>query len=231
MSAEQFIFLNYPLSPGDPNPPAIPPMELKPFMSLENGDDANVTSIKLVSHTGTHMDAPCHVIAGGITVTDFKADEFIFQRPLVFDLPLHDDELVMPEHLQPLVEIGKDADLILFRFGYGSVRKAEPNRYSAHCPGFGVESAEFLRDHFPHLRAIGMDVPSLSCICYLEKTMRAHNVLLAGNGGRFIVVEDMNLNQDLAGLSRVTLAPWMIKNLDGGPVTIIGERIEFGGNQ
>lgn len=223
MAAERYIFLNYALSPEGPNPPAIPPMELKPFMSLTNGDDANVTSIKVVSHTGTHVDAPCHVIEDGITVTDFRPGEFIFEHPIVFDLPMNDDEVVMPEHLQPLLDIGKRADLILFRFGYGAVRTTQPGRYSAHCPGFGVESAAFLRDNFPYLRAIGMDVPSLSCICYLGKTMHAHNVILASNGGRFMVIEDMLLDQDLTGLKRVVVAPWMIKNLDGGPATVIGE--------
>lgn len=219
---DAYIFLSYPLSPEGPNPPAIPAMELAPFMSLAKGDDANVTSIKVVSHTGTHVDAPCHVIADGITITDFGANEFIFHHPIVFDTPLQDDELVIPEHLQSLVEIGQDADLILFRFGYGAIRKAEPSRYSAHCPGFGVESAQFLRDNFPKLRAIGMDVPSLSCIHYLDMTMRAHHVLLAGTGRRFLIIEDMYLGQDLSQLSQVIVAPWYIKNLDGGPALVFG---------
>ena len=41
------------------------------------------------------------------------------------------------------------ADLVLLRFGYGAVRQAEPLRYASHCPGLGVESAQFLRDVFP----------------------------------------------------------------------------------
>ena len=51
-----------------------------------------------------------------------------------------------------------------------------------------MESARFLLDNCPRLRGVGMDVPSLACIAFLEKTTVAHNVLLVGNGGRFLVV-------------------------------------------
>ncbi len=221
--AEKTVFLNYPLSAENPNPPAIPKPEFTPFMSLAKGEDANVTMIKVVSHTGTHVDAPCHVIEGGMTITDFNAEEFIFNQPVLFDLPLKDDTLVMPVDLEPFVDKGQDADLILFRFGYGPVRREDPNRYSQKCPGFGVESAEFLLEKFPGMRGLGMDVPSLSCIACLDKSMRAHNILLAGgNKGRFLIIEDMNLDQDLSHLKKVIVAPWLIKDLDGGPATIFG---------
>jgi arylformamidase len=220
---KKIIFLNFPLSADDPTPPAIPRPEFTPFMSLAKGEGANVTTIKIVSHTGTHVDAPCHVIKDGITITDFQAKEFIFDHPVVFDLALKDEQIVMPEDLSPFVKLGKNADLLLFRFGYGSVRHSDPRRYSQKSPGFGVESAEFLLQNFPKMTCVGMDVPSLACIASLDTTMKAHNVLLAGNDGRFLVVEDMNLDQDLSDLHRVILAPWLIKNLDGGPATIFGE--------
>ena len=218
---EEIIFLNYALSSENPNPPAIPKPEFSAFMSLK-GEDANVTMIKVASHTGTHVDAPCHVIEDGITISDFKAEEFIFNRPTIVDLPLSDETIVMPEHLEKHSVGDRNADLILFRFGYGPVRRSDPERYSIKCPGFGVESAEYLLQNYPKMRCVGMDVPSLSCIAFLSKTMAAHRILLSGNNGRFIVIEDMNLDQDLSKLRSVIVAPWMIKNLDGGPATIFG---------
>jgi arylformamidase len=217
------IFLSHPLSADAPNPPAIPKPEFTPFMSLTKGDDANVTTIKVVSHTGTHVDVPCHVILNGLTITQFTADEFIFTQPVLIELNLKDETVVMPDHLKPFVDFGKNADLLLFRFGYGQVRRMDSARYSMKCPGFGVESAEFLLKIFPKMRCVGMDVPSLACIAYLENTMKAHNILLTGNNGRFLVIEDMNLDQDLSHLKTVVVAPWLIKDLDGGPATIFGE--------
>lgn len=222
--SSDYVFLSHPLSMDTPTPPAIPKMELSPFLSLDRGDEANVTLVKVVTHTGTHVDAPRHVAPRGLALSDFLPGELVFDRPVVFDLPLADDVLVMPSHLESLARQRSDADLVMFRFGYGAVRASDPKRFASHCPGFGVESAEFLLQKFPRMRALGMDVPSLSCIRFLDRTMRAHNVLLEGEGRRFLVIEDMNLDQDLDGLAAVILAPLWIKDADGGPATILGRR-------
>ncbi len=220
--ASHCVFLSYPLSPQTPTPPAIPRIELAPFMSLERGDDANVTLVKVMTHTGTHVDAPRHVVSDGLSVSDFRPEELVFRRPRVFDLPLRDDTLVMPSDLEGCADRGEDADLVLFRFGYGAVRASDPERYARHCPGFGIESARFLLRSFPRMRALGMDVPSLACVSFLERTMRAHNVLLEGASRRFWVIEDMDLGGNLERLATVIVAPWWIAGADGGPATILG---------
>jgi kynurenine formamidase len=221
--SERQIFLGYPLRNDSPTPPAIPPIELSPFLSLEGGDGANVTLIKVTSHTGTHVDAPSHVDARGITISDFQADELVFKCPVVIDLGLGDCEVVQPAHLEPFILQAKEADLLLCRFGYGDVRSKDPARFSTKCPGFGVESARYLLSQLPNLRALGMDVPSLACIEYLDQTMAAHNVLLGGKGRRFMVIEDMKLDEDLRDLFQVIVAPWWIAGLDGGPCLVIGK--------
>jgi len=220
---QRLIFLGYPLQIDTPTPPAIPPIELVPLMSLDKGDGANVTIIRAASHTGTHVDAPSHVEPQGITISDFRPDELIFQHPVVVNLNLTDCQVVQPAALEPFLAEMKRADLLLFRFGYGEIRQADPGRYSSQSPGFGVESAQFLRDHLPGLRAIGMDVPSLACIAELDRTMPAHNVLLGGQGRRFLIIEDMKLDEDLSTLEEVILAPWWIRGLDGGPCMVIGK--------
>ncbi len=220
----EYVFLSYPLSRETPTPPAIPKMELSPFLSLEKGDEANVTLVKFATHTGTHVDAPRHVSPRGLALSDFLPGDLVFDRPVVIDLPLEDDVLVMPTHLQGVARGRSEADLVMFRFGYGNVRKSDPKRYSSHCPGFGVESAEILLQEFPRMRALGMDVPSLSCIRFLDRTMQAHNVLLEGDGRKFLVIEDMKLDHDLDGLASVIIAPLWISGADGGPATILGRR-------
>jgi arylformamidase len=113
-------------------------------------------------------------------ISDFDPLEFLFDRPVIIDLRLGDGEIVLPSHVEPFLHLAKNADLLLCRFGYGSVRRSEPARYSFKCPGFGIASAESLLNNLPNLRAIGMDVPSLVCIEHLDETMEAHNVLLGG---------------------------------------------------
>lgn len=219
---DQHVFLGYPLRPDDPSPPAIPPVRLDSFMTIDKAD-ANVTQIKLTSHTGTHVDVPRHCVRGGLSITDFAAGDFVFGSPAVIDLPLTDTEVVQPSHLKPFVGQASACDILLFRFGYGSVRRSDKRRYSEKSPGFGVASARFLREEFPKVRAIGMDVPSLSCIAYLDETFEAHTILLQGSRRKFLVIEDMCLQYDLSSLSEVIVAPLLVGGGDGAPCTVIGK--------
>ncbi|MBW6472889.1 MAG: cyclase family protein, partial [Anaerolineaceae bacterium] len=45
-----------PVWPGDPR------VDNQLVFSIEKGDEANVTSIKMSAHTGTHIDAPRHFV-------------------------------------------------------------------------------------------------------------------------------------------------------------------------
>ncbi len=218
---EEFIYLSFPLRPDAPSPPAIPTIELEPFLTLEE-DGANVTKMTLTSHTGTHLDTPHHVIEDGLTLTGFEPKDFVFSRPGVIELGMGEGEIVQPEQLEPHVELNLEADFLLFQFGYAEVRREDKERFSVKSPGFGVDSARYLRQSFPALRGMGMDVPSLSCIERLDETMPAHHELLGGEERRFIVVEDMDLDHDLAKLKRVIVAPLLVDDIDGGPVTVFG---------
>ncbi len=216
-----YIYLSHPLGLTDPRPPAIPAPELAPLSTVAK-DGASVHVLKVASHTGTHVDAPCHVVEDGLPIGAFAPEELIFTRPLVVDLRAEDDEVVQPAHLSPHERTLRQGDLVLLRFGYGRVRREDPQRFSRHSPGLGVEAARWLRQQCPGLRALGMDVPSLACIAHLEQTMSAHNELLAGAGRRFLVIEDMDLDRDLTGLREVRINPWLVTGMDSAPCSVVG---------
>lgn len=45
--------------------PDNPPVRIERMLDIEHGDAANVSTISMGSHTGTHMDAPLHFVRGG----------------------------------------------------------------------------------------------------------------------------------------------------------------------
>lgn len=218
---KKLIWLSYPLGMNDPRPPAIPAPELTDLYTVD-ADDAAVQIIRVASHTGTHVDAPAHVVKNGLEITEYSPEEFVFTKPVIIDLHIPDAGIVQPIDLEPFRDALLYADIALFRFGYGGVRQNDPQRFSLKSPGFGVESAQWLRDNFPNLRAVGMDVPSLACIAHLDETMAAHNVLLEGTGCRFLVIEDMRLDDDLADLTEVLINPWLVTGMDSGPCSVVG---------
>ncbi|MHB0859314.1 MAG: cyclase family protein [Anaerolineae bacterium] len=222
LDAHKLVTLSFPMSPESPVPPAIRPMEIVPHMRLAAGDDANVSRVSFDNHSNTHVDAPAHVVEGSLPISAFSWEDLTFRRPALIDLPLRDAAVIGPEHLEPHRAALRGVDMLLLRLGYGPIRRTEPRRYLAKCPGFGVPGAAFLREEFPELRCVGMDVPSFSCIEYLDETMRAHNVLLEGQGRRYLLIEDMDLEKDLARLQGVLVVPWMIAGVDSAPCTVLG---------
>jgi len=217
----RYIWLSYPLAIDGPRPPAIPAPELSELFTVTK-DGASVHTLKVASHTGTHLDTPCHVIEGGVRITEYCPEELMFTRPVIIDLDLKDTEIVRPEHLEPHAEVFEGADIALFRFGYGDVRRKDPDRFSSQCPGFGIKAAGWIRETCPQLKAMGMDVPSVATIAHIDETMQAHNVLFEGQGRRFLIIEEMKLNDDLAGLHEVRIYPWLVLGMDSGPCTIVG---------
>src|SRR5262252_4246926 len=58
--------------------PGDPPVQLTPksHISRDKSHTVQLTSIEMGSHTGTHMDAPFHMIEGGKRLSDFAIDVF-----------------------------------------------------------------------------------------------------------------------------------------------------------
>ena len=55
----------------------------RPRMSLGCNDQSNVSDIQLSAHAGTHVEAPAHMIAGGMTIDQFGIERFIIPAYVV----------------------------------------------------------------------------------------------------------------------------------------------------
>src|SRR6185436_7580672 len=56
---------------GEPGP------ELRPLRRIAKGDSANVSTLTLGDHTGTHVDPPLHFIEGGATADQLPLEALI----------------------------------------------------------------------------------------------------------------------------------------------------------
>ena len=52
--------------------------------------------------------------------------------------------------------------------------------------------------------------------------MAVHHELLGGQSRRFLIIEDMNLEHDLTGLREVRVSPWLVREMDSGPCSVVG---------
>ena len=67
--------------------PGDPPVILTRPASMERGDSFSLTRMDISAHTGTHVDAPAHFVAGGSGVDSLDLDVLIGPA-LVVDLSL-----------------------------------------------------------------------------------------------------------------------------------------------
>lgn len=216
----RWLKLSYDLSVGDPLPHTIPPLKIEPYYEIQK-DGANVFLVTFANHSGTHVDAPHHVAPHGISLTDFRIEEFRFHHPFCIELQLEDDSLIYPEHLQGYKKYLSACDVLLIRTGYAQYRESDVERYRFRAPGFSIRAAEYVRDELPSVRCIAMDTISFACIAQLEEGMEAHRVLLSLPASRFMLVEDLNLRFDLTQIRFMELHPWLIRGIDSAPCTVV----------
>ena len=219
----KYVRLSHNLTAEDPVPPGIEPLRVVRHGDTRRGDCSNIMQITMLTHVGTHVDAPRHFFADGLALTDFAVEEFVFTRPVCIDIARGDGELVRAEHLDVHSDLLAECDLLLVRTGFGKIRADDPERYATRSPGFSPSGARFLRDECPDLRALALDTVSLACSTAVEAGVEAHRILLGGPDRRFLIFEDVNLEPDLQALRRVSAFPLMIAQADGAPCTIVGE--------
>jgi kynurenine formamidase len=220
-------FLSYELGPDTPTYPGNPPVELRPFTSIADGDAANQFSLTTLNHNGTHVDAPWHFDPAGPRLDELDPATFVFWRPSIIDIPKGPNELISAGDLEPLGPVIAGADLLLLRTGFGAkTRDSDPVAYGHSGPGFS-ESAGFFLRQFPVLRCLAMDIISAGAPAHPGEAVAFHRAALGsdvpGAANSFVLLaEDCRLDADLTPdeLALVVLAPLRIAPSDGAPCTI-----------
>lgn len=64
-SEEGWVDISVPLRSGMVHWPNNPPVRIERMLDIERGDVANVSTLSLGSHKGTHMHSPLHFVCGG----------------------------------------------------------------------------------------------------------------------------------------------------------------------
>jgi len=201
------ISSDLPIWPGDPE------LELKRIATLE-ADGANVSRLSCSAHTGTHVDAPYHFIAGGTTVEALSLDVLIGPAHVV---ALPGLRLITPESLAAL-NLPASARRVLFKtdnsgLWNGPAAGAFRRDFVALAPA----AAQWLVDR--GIRLVGVDY--LSVEPYAEQEPIAyttHHILL---GAGVIVIEGLNLAEVPTGVYELICLPLKLVGADGAPARVV----------
>lgn len=217
--------LSYTLNVRDHAFPGAPTMRIEPFESMQKGDRLNTYNVTLFNHFGTHMDGPNHFNGQGRQLYELELSTFIFEKPLLVDIPKGRGELVEPEELMRFDEAIRAADLLLVRSGFSAMRASDNRAYSGEGPAISARAAELIVERYQNLKAVGMDWISLSSPLHLEDGIRAHQIMLGKTGAEpVLIIEDIDLSGlDPDTLETVFALPLFIEGIDSAPVTILAK--------
>lgn len=193
-------------------------VEISDLKSIEKGDTANMSSLAFNNHCGTHVDFPKHFIVEGKSGDEYTAEAFIFDYVQVIEIPKTEGMIENSDFSG--IEFNSNCEFLIIKSGIEKYRGEE--KFYSDYPGMAGQTAEFLLEKMPGLRAIGFDMISHSSIKNREEGRRSHREYL----GRGIwIVEDMHLSEinSSTNIKRLTVAPLLFEGCDGAPVTVFGE--------
>ena len=192
--------------------------------SISNGDSANGAVWTFPNHIGTHIDLPFHFIHNGKTLSDYQPSFWKSKKIQIIEIPdVVENELISNNRLQFIESIdNRTSEMIFLKTGFGRYRGEE--KYWKNNPGFLPETADFIRSLFPELKMLGFDFISLSSYQNRDIGREAHREFLKSDRP-ILLIEDMNLTTvtPQTELNECTVAPLLVENADGTPVTILAE--------
>jgi arylformamidase len=195
-----------PTYPGDPG------IQIRDWLSLANGDPANVSLLNFGAHTGTHVDAPAHFIEGGEKSESLPLAELIGEAQVV-EVPesyLSIDESFVSKLCEP------DARRILFKTRNSLFWGDQQTEFRSDFTYLQLAAARRLVQQ--GIKLLGIDY--LSIEQFGQKLHEVHHLLLANS---VVIVEGLNLSDVPAGKYELICLPLRIRSGkgDGAPARVV----------
>jgi arylformamidase len=192
-----------PVWPGDP---AVQLLR-KSHASKDHSHIVTLTDIRMGSHTGTHVDAPLHMITGGRKLDEFTLDTLV-GKATVLQIP--GVKSIGRTDLEGFSWDG--VERVLFKTD--NSRHWQDGKFYEDFVYLQPDGAEFLVER--RVRLVGIDY--LSIDKFNADSHPTHMVLLTKN---ILVLEGLNLNNISPGEYMLYALPLNLQNVEGGPARVI----------
>ena len=207
----KIIDLSHPISP---NMPVYPGAEPPIFINEGTIDDDGFLEKKIImySHTGTHMDAPAHMIKEAKTLDQLPVDHF-FGKACIVHVAARENHSIGIDALEPHQDLIKHSEFILLNTGWSKFWGSES--YFHNYPVLSSEAASWLSNF--DLKGCGSDTISPDEIGSTDSPI--HNIFLSRN---IVIIENLT-NLDIVSGNHCTFScfPLKIEQADGSPVRAV----------
>lgn len=165
--------------------------------------------IKMYSHTGTHIDAPAHMLQNGSTLDNFNVDKFI-GKAIIIDCEV---QKITKNLIMSNIEQKGNIDFIILNTGWSS--KWGIDDYFYNFPILEADASSYISQL--GLKGIGLDCISIDAVG--SDKMENHIKIFNSN---MIIIENLcNLDQLVNKEFIFSSLPLKIENSDGSPTRAI----------
>jgi arylformamidase len=204
--------ITIPLTDGMIHWPNDPAVSITTLCDVTQGDAATVRQLLMGSHTGTHVDAPCHFIPHAATLDDIPLTTWVGET-YVLAIDPH-APAVEAEHLDALFALPRLPQRVLFKTG-NSQSEWWHQPFNTSFVHLTLPAAQRLLT-LPALCLVGIDY--LSIDAYAATGAPVHHALLGQQVG---LLEGLNLCHVPQGWYHLSAAPLRIAGGDGAPTRAI----------
>ena len=199
--------LTHTLENGMPVYPGTSEPCFAPACTIEK-DGFKETKISMLSHTGTHIDAPAHLIEGGRGLDEFDASHFIGSALVIDCRDIPADGVITMDHIAKYGDDINRVDFLLFNTGWDvKWRNAE---YYRGYPCIDYDVVDLIVNG--SYKGIGFDTISVDPVN--EPTLPRHKIILAKDS--IINIENLTALDKLPdGIVMFSCLPLKLKNADG----------------
>jgi arylformamidase len=203
-----WIDITTPTAPGMAHWPGDPPPHIERLLDLDRGHPCAVSRLEITSHTGTHVDAPRHLIATGAGADDMPFDAMMGVARVI---EIHDPASIT---VTELAGAGiRRRGRVLFKTrsspgcNTGVPRTAGPVTLS-------LPAAHWLAER--RLRLIGID--GLSIETAVSEDLAVHRTLLTAG---VWILEGLDLAAVAPGRYELVCLPLRLTGGDGAPARVL----------
>jgi len=208
----QIYDISVPLCASIPVYPGDPPVDITDWLRLDKGDPANVSCIRFGAHTGTHVDAPAHFIAGGAKVESLPLNILIGEAE-VFEVP---DNITAIDGEIASSACATGASRILFKTRNSQFWNNSATGFRSDYTYLDADAARCLVDH--GVKLVGIDY--LSVEKFHSENFATHHALLSHG---VVIIEGLDLGEVPAGRFELICLPLRIRDGsgDGAPARAV----------
>jgi arylformamidase len=203
----ELIDVSLPIGPDLLTWPGDPGIEVVASSRIAGGDPANVSQLRLGSHTGTHVDPPVHFLEGGATADQLSLDVLVGDA-LVVELPEADGPI--PRSDLEGLDVPGGTTRLLVKTSNSRLWSRRPREFPERFACLSAEAAHWVVDG--GIRLVGIDF--LSVESGRDPAYPVHTTLLRAG---VIILEGLDLSAVAPGPYTLLCLPLRVAGGDGAP--------------